>query len=122
MLLTVHAAAGTAALALGALVLAGRTGASGAYRLLVLVVAATALLMAGPSTLPVPVRVALVVVAVGTAVAVARGSERALRASYVSLVAAVAFVSAPVWAGALVVVVGSVAAHVTPLRATPAPA
>ena len=115
-MLLLHAAAGTVALLVGPLALAGVRRAVLPYRVLVLVVAATALLLTGPSSLPAPVLLLLGVVAVASAVAAWAPSERALRGSYVALVAALAFVSAPVWAGAVVVAVGSVLVHAVPVR------
>ena len=116
MLLLLHVAAGTAALVVGPLALAGVRRAVDPYRVLVLVVAVSALALTGPSTLPGAVRVLLAVVAVVSAVAAFVPSTRALRGSYVSLVAAVAFVSAPLWLGVLVVAVGSAAVHGLPVR------
>jgi hypothetical protein len=116
VLLVLHAAAGTAALVVGPIALLGVRRAVGPYRVLVLVVAATALALAGPSTLPGPVRVLLAAVAVASAVAALVPAERALRGSYVSLVAALAFVSGPLWAGLLVAAVGSAAVHGLPVR------
>ena len=121
MLLVLHAAAGTAALLLGPPALLGVRRALGPYRVLVLVVAVTALALTGPSTLPGPVRVLLAAVAVAGAVAALVPDERALRGSYVSLVAALAFVSGPLWAGVLVAVVGSAAVHGLPVRAAVRP-
>ena len=121
MLLLVHAAAGTAALVVGPLALVGVRRAVGPYRVLVLVVAATALALTGPSTLPGPVRVLLAAVAVASAVAALVPDERALRGSYVSLVAALVFVSGPVWAGVLIAALGSAAVHVLPRRAAVKP-
>ena len=115
-MLLLHAAAGTGALLVGPLALAGVRRAVLPYRVLVLVVAVTALLLVGPSTLPRPVLVLLALVAVASAVAALVPSERPLRGSYVALVAALAFVSGPVWAGAVVVVVGSVLVHAVPVR------
>ncbi len=124
MLLLLHAAAGTAALAVGPFALAGARRATLPYRVLVVVVAATALALTGPSTLPVAVRVLLAAVAVAGAAAALVPDEHALRGSYVALVAALAFVSGPLWAGVLVVVAGSTAVHALPVRTTvrPSPA
>ncbi len=115
-MLLLHAAAGTPALVVGAVALAGVRRAVLPYRGLLLVVAGTALVLAGSSDLPDPVRVLLAAVAVATALAAAGRSARTLRASYVGLVAAVAFVSGPVWLGAVVVAVGSAAVHAVPVR------
>ena len=121
-MLLLHAAAGTAALLVGPAVLAGVRRAVLPYRLLVLLVAATALLLTGPSTLPRPVLALLSAVAVASAVAAWNPSRPAQRGSYVALVAALAFVLAPVWAGALVVAVGSALVHLVPLHGALAPA
>ncbi len=117
MLLVLHAGAGTAALVVGPLALAGVRRAAAPYRGLVLLVAATALLLTLASTLPAAVRVALAVVAVASAAGVLVPSARGLRGSYVALLAALAFVSAPVWVGAAVVAVGSAVVHGVPVRA-----
>ena len=117
MLLLLHAAAGTAALVVGPLALAGVVRAVLPYRALVLVVAVTALALTVGSDLPLAVRGLLGVVAVGSAAGVLVASPRGLRGSYVALVAALAFVSGPVWVGVLVVAVGSAAAHGVPVRA-----
>ncbi len=124
VLLVLHAAAGTVALVVGPLALAGVRRTVLPYRVLVLAVAASALLLTAVSTLPLAVRVALGVVAAGSAAGVLAGSTRGLRGSYVALLAALAFVSGPVWAGVLVVAVGSAAAHGLPVAraAQPAPA
>lgn len=118
-MLLLHAVAGTVALLVGPLALAGVRRALPPYRALVLVIAATALLLIPPSSLPGPVLALLAVVAGASAVAAFVPSERGLRGSYVALVAALAFVSAPVWAGAVVVVVGSALVHAVPLRRRP---
>ena len=83
---------------------------------LVLVVAGTALVLTGSSVLPWPVRLLLGLVATASAVAVLVPGDRALRGSYVALLAALAFVSGPVWVGVVVVAVGSAAAHRLPVR------
>lgn len=121
MLLLVHATAGTAALLLGPAALLGVRRAVTPYRGLVVVVAGTALALTGPSTLPPAVRLLLGAVAVASAAAVLVPGDRALRGSYVALVAALAFVSAPVWAGLVVVAVGSAAMHAVPPRAAVRP-
>jgi ABC-type dipeptide/oligopeptide/nickel transport system permease component len=121
VLLVLHAVAGTLALLVGPLALAGVRRAGLPYRVLVLAVAVSALLLTAASTLPLAVRVALGVVAFGSAAGVLAGSVRGLRGSYVALVAALAFVSGPVWLGVLVVVVGSAAVHGLPVG-QPAPA
>ena len=115
-MLLLHAAAGTAALLVGPLALLGVRRAVLPYRGLVVVVAVTALALALPSALPAEVRLLLGAVALGSCLAALVGSERALRGTYVALVAAIAFVSGPVWVGVLVVVVGSAAVHVVPRR------
>ncbi len=116
MLLLLHVVAGSAALVLGPLALAGVPRAVAPYRALVLVVAASALALAGGSDLPGSVRLLLAGVALGSAAAALLATERALRGSFVALVAAVAFVSWPVWTGVLVVAVGSAAVHALPVR------
>ena len=116
MLLALHVGVGVAALALGPAALLGVRGTALPYRVLVQLVALTALALTVDSDLPPAVRGALGLVALGSAAAAAAGSERALRASYVALVAAVAFVSAPVWAGALVVAAGSAIVHLPSTR------
>ena len=120
-MLLLHVAAGTAALLVGPLVLLGVRRSVLPYQGLVLVVTGSALALAWPSDLPAVVRLLLGAVAVGSCAAAVIGSERALRATYVALVAAVAFVSGPVWAGVLVVAVGSAAVHVVPVRAAVTP-
>ena len=114
MLLVLHAATGTLALLVGPLALAGARRALLPYRVFVLAVAVSALLLTAASTLPLAVRVALGVVAAGSATGVLSRSSRGLRGSYVALVAALAFVSGPVWLGVLVVAVGSAAVHALP--------
>lgn len=121
MVLLLHVCAGTAALAVGPLALAGMRRALLPYRVLVVVVAVTALALAVPSTLPEAVRVLLAAVAVASGAAALVPDDRGLRASFVALVAAVAFVSGPVWAGLLVVAVGSAAVHALPVRAAVRP-
>ena len=116
MLLVLHAAAGSLALAVGPVALAGAVRAVLPYRVLVLVVAASALGLTVTSGLPAVVRVLLAVVAVGSAAGVLAPSVRGLRGSYVALVAALAFVSAPVWVGVVVVAVGSAVVHGVPVR------
>ena len=122
MLLVLHAAAGTVALVVGPVALAGVRRTVLPYRVLVLAVAASALLLTATSTLPLAVRVALGVIAAGSAAGVLAGSARGLRGSYVALVAALAFVSGPVWAGVLVVAVGSAAVHGLPVHRSRQPA
>ena len=116
MLLLVHAVAGTAALLVGPAALAGVGRLVLPYRVLVLVVGVSALALTGSSTLPGAVRGLLAVVAVGSAAGVLVPSVRGLRGSYVALVAALAFVSAPVWVGVLVVVAGSAVVHGAQVR------
>ena len=115
-MLLLHAVAGTVALLVGPLALAGSRRALPPYRALVLVVAVTALMLVPPSSLPAPVLVVLGLVAVASGLAAFVPSERALRGSYVALVAALAFVSAPVWAGVVVVAIGSALVHAVPVR------
>lgn len=115
--LLLHVVAGSLALVLGPFALAGVGRAVRPYRVLVLVVAGTALGLVASSALPDAVRSALAVVAVGSAVGVLLPPGRGLRGSYVALVAALAFVSAPAWVGVLVVAAGSAAAHGLPVRA-----
>jgi hypothetical protein len=115
--LLLHVVAGVLALALGPFALAGVGWTVRPYRGLVLVVAATALALVGSSALPGVVRGLLAVVAVGSAAGVLAPSARGLRGSYVALVAALAFVSAPVWVGVVVVAVGSAVVHGVPVRA-----
>lgn len=117
-MLLLHVVAGSLALVLGPAALAGTGRVVLPYRALVLVVAVTALGLVVSSALPGAVRSALAVVAVGSAVGVLVPSPRGLRGSYVALVAALAFVSAPVWVGVLVVVVGSAAVHAVPAVAS----
>ena len=116
-MLLLHVAAGTLALVVGPLALAGVARAVLPYRVLVLVVAVSALGLVASSGLPAIVRLLLAVVAVGSAVGVLAPSVRGLRGSYVALLAAVAFVSAPVWVGATVVAVGAAVVHGVPARA-----
>lgn len=124
-LLAVHVVAGTVALLLAAwlLVLDGWAGRAGAaYRVAVVVVGATAVVLAGPdSSLPAAVRAVLVVVAAATVWAVVTGRRRAvaglpgarrrLDGSVVSLVTAVAVVSAPVPAWVAVGLAGTTLAE-----------
>ena len=119
-MLLLHAVAGAAALLAGPAALAGVRRAVLPYRVLVLVVAGTALALTGSSVLPWPVRLLLGLVAVASGVAVLVPGDRALRGSYVALLAALAFASGPVWVGVLVVAVGSAAVHGLPVRVAPA--
>ena len=116
-MLVLHAVAGSLALVVGPAALAGMGRAVVPYRALVLVVAGSALGLVAGSELPGVVRVLLALVAVGSSAAVLLPSVRGLRGSYVALVAAVAFVSAPVWVAVLVVAVGSAVVHGVPVRA-----
>jgi ABC-type dipeptide/oligopeptide/nickel transport system permease component len=61
--------------------------------------------------------VLLAAVAIASGVGLVVPRERGLRASYVALVAALAFVSAPVWAGVVIVALGFAAVHGVPARA-----
>ena len=116
-MLLLHVVAGTLALGAGPLALAGARRAVLTYRVLVLVVAVTALGLVTSSGLPTIVRLLLAAVAVSSAAGVVVPSVRGLRGSYVALVAAVAFVSAPVWVGVAVVAVGTAVVHGVPVRA-----
>lgn len=125
-MLVLHVVAGSAALVLAAGLLVrvgswhGRAGA--AYTGLVVVVGGTAVVLAGPgSALPGGVRAALVAVAALTGWAAVSGRRRALTGrpgarrrldgSVVSLVTAVAVVSAPVVAWVAVALVGTAVAE-----------
>lgn len=119
-MLVLHVVAGSLALGLGPLALAGVARAVVPYRVLVVVVAVSALGLVASSTLTAVVRVLLALVAVGSALGVLVPSVRGLRGSYVALVAAVAFVSAPLWVGVAVVAAGSAVAHGVPVRAVAA--
>lgn len=137
-LLGVHIGAGTLALGLAAALLCRRGGWTGrtglAYLAAVLVTGGTAAVLVAPgSTLPQPVRAVLLAVAVATAWAALTGRARAVRGlpgarrrldgSVVSLVTAVAVVSAPVAVWVAVAVVGTACAEVAAARRrAPAPA
>lgn len=131
ILLAVHVGAGALALLLALGLLAGRRGWAGAggatYLVAVLTTCGTAAVLASAGiSLPMSARVVLLVVALLTAAAAASGVRRArrgsgehlrlLHGSVVSLVTAVAVVSAPVVVWVVVTAVGTVLVEVAAHR------